>query len=79
MNTNLNILKNEPIFYTGEIQRYLKEETKDVIKKLKLRFHRRGNTYRYGPYKMEITSHRILLTPENKNAGRSRNFIIYRL
>jgi hypothetical protein len=69
MNKDLSILKNEPIFYSGEVKRYLKEETKDVLKKIKLRFHRRGKTYRFGPYKMELTSHRILLTPEDKNAG----------
>lgn len=65
----MQVLQFEAIYNTGEIKKYFREKCESVVKNIKLRFHRNGNTYRYGPYKMEISSHRLTLTPEGKSAG----------
>ena len=67
---NSNILKRLPVYNKGERKEYLREETDTVVKDLKLRFYQKNIKYRFGPYKMEISSHRILLFPENLKEGK---------
>lgn len=53
----------------SERKEYRNEESKLVAKDFKLRFKHNNETHRFGPFTMEITSHRILLLPENLKEG----------
>lgn len=66
---DLTPLNKLPVYNRSSKKEYHHEKIEFVSKNIKLRFNYNGEVHRFGPFKMELTTHRMLLLPQNMNEG----------